>query len=199
MQASQSQSIGHWSVADFNETSPATSRFSKSQFLDDKDLRRTLTRTQAAMENTKNTPNSHGSMSLRNKLSEAAHTRTTSLLNHEKDQISRTVTELHDDSKVMYNQLQLGNSELGRLKSRQEVLMNRLEHDKRELEMVDKHLQMFQSMQQGTMVESQKKCAKNHSVGIQILQQNFGYNPIFRRPGDTFEAKSSFIPRFKNL
>jgi hypothetical protein len=60
------------------------------------DLRRSLMRTQATMAETAAAPGSNGFVNLRNKLDQAAHTRTTSLINHEKGQIHRKTIDLHD-------------------------------------------------------------------------------------------------------
>ena len=37
----------------------------------------------------------------------------------------------------------------------------------------------------GTIYE---KAKKGHAKGIVLLQQEFGYHPIFKHPGDTFTA-----------
>jgi len=144
---SQTQSIGQWTTADFDKTNASTDRFSSSQHLDDKELRRSLMRTQAAMVESASAPGSNGFIQLRNKLDQAAHTRTTSLINHEKGQIHRKTLHMHDEGKVLQSQFLLGASELGKLKARAETLRARLTSDREELATVDKHLNMFDSIQ----------------------------------------------------
>jgi len=142
-------------------------------------------------------PGNGGFLCLRNKLDEAAHTRTTSQLNHEKNEIHRNIEDLKSETKDLKRQILAGNGELGRLKARQETLRNRLESDREELATVEKHLGMFSSMSAGTVVDSQKTCVAKHRHGMDMLEKEFGYHPLFRRPGDTFMATSTFVPRVK--
>lgn len=94
-------------------------------------------------------------------------------------------------------QLMVNAGDLGRLKARKATLENRLKSSKEELTQVEKHLSMFDNLASGDVAESTKKCVLGHRSGMQMLQNEFGYNPIYRRPGDTFQAKSSFVPRVK--
>jgi hypothetical protein len=40
-----------------------------------------------------------------------------------------------------------------------------------------------------------QKMVDGHRKGLTILRDEFGYNEMFRRPGDTFGVQSSFRPR----
>ena len=40
-----------------------------------------------------------------------------------------------------------------------------------------------------------KKMVDGHRKGMEILRDEFGYNEMFRRPGDQFRVVSSFRPR----
>ena len=98
---------------------------------------------------------------------------------------------------MLQKQLLLSAGDLGRLKAKKETLENRLKSDRSELAHVEHHLSMFGALAGGEVAEAQKKCVANHQAGIQMLQAEFNYHPLFRRPGDTFMAKSTFVPRIK--
>jgi len=136
-------------------------------------------------------------LTLRNKLGEAAHMRTTQMLDHHKHHIQRHMGHSAGEIKILKNQLIEGNSELARMHTKQQSLRQQLEADKEELAMIEKGLGMFDLMAGGTIVDNMATAKKKHVEGIGICQQDFGYNPIFRRPGDSFKAESSYVMRVK--
>lgn len=123
--------------------------------------------------------------------------RTTQSLDHHKHHIQRNIGHSASELKILKNQLIEGNSELARLHTKQQSLRQRLEADREELASVEKGLGMFNLMAGGVIRDSMAKAKENHGHGIGICQKEFGYNPIFRRPGDTFKAESTYVMRVK--
>ena len=83
------------------------------------------------------------------------------------------------------------------LSKERDFLRQRVAHSKEALGLVDKQLEMAAAIQSGSVADSTKKCVAAHASGISLLQTEFSYNPIYRRPGDSFKAYSSFVPRVK--
>lgn len=205
----QTQSIGNWTAIDFNETIHATERFGQSTYLDDKDLRHSLARTQASLLGpgaadattafgTTNGGNGGPSLTLRNKLSHPAHQRVTAQLNHEKNQLGQNVMKMKKETKSLRQESNQSKAELGALRNRQKMLMNSLESDRAELALLEAQLANFDQMNAtGAVGESQRKIVAGHGHGMAILAKEFGYNPVYKKPGATFSASSSFQPRIK--
>ena len=158
-------------------------------------MRRELARTRTAIEASALEPRSNGFINLRNKLDQAAHTRTTSLIGHEKNEIHRSIVELKDDTKVLAGQLVSGQSELFRLKARRETLANRLRSDREELTHVNRQLGMVKELSAGTVATNTRRCVDAHAAGLGILKDDFDYHAMFRRPADSFMAYSTFMPK----
>jgi hypothetical protein len=45
--------------------------------------------------------------------------------------------------------------------------------------------------------EHGKRGVERHQHGMKLLEADFGYHPLFRKPGDTFQVRSTFAPRLK--
>ena len=99
---------------------------------------------------------------------------------------------------MLQAQLLVSAGDLGRLKARKESLENRLKSSRTELTQVETHLSMSSDLASGEVADATKKCVLGHRAGVALLQTEFGYHALFRRPGDSFMAKSTFAPRVKN-
>ena len=174
--------------------------FSSSKALEEPSLKRVLARTrrdlgQKEEENSQSRPQF---LTLRNKLRLPAHATITSRLDDEKNAMHRNIDSLHSGAKHLKHEVMLGNGDMIKLKFAIDQCKQQLISDEERLEEVDCYLSMFSSVAEGDVADAQVTCVREHAKGIGILRKEFGYNPIYRRPGDTFFAKGTFQPpKFK--
>ena len=127
-------------------------------------------------------------LQLRNKLSVARHTQTTTGLQHEKKQMTTNLNNLHQHKKRIMHESMLTKGQMMRCDEQIDDLERTLFEDRQRLEMVERKLALFESVHAGDVAAAQATIVDGFKKGQDILRNEFGYNKIYRRPHDTFYA-----------
>ena len=118
-------------------------------------------------------------------MSELSHQKTS--LHHKERHFSKTKKALTREHRDCMNE---------KMRCKQTILEIRqeIEQERFRLQTVDKYLEQFGAIAEGDVAHAQETCIIQHRKGIGILEKEFGYNPIFRKPGDTFFAYGTVQP-----
>lgn len=135
-----------------------------------------------------------GSLQLRNKLSVARHTRTTTGLLHEKKEMTMSLNKLHLHKKHLLCESMQTAGQMMRCTYQIDGLEKQLADDRERLEMVEHKLALFEQVEHGDVAAAQATIVDQFRKGQGILRDEFGYNKIYRRPHDTFYAYGTVEP-----